>query len=383
MSFPIAFQSAVFYFVACTPCAQMRHRQKAKEQAKKEREEKAKLETDQPNLYRHPSPFNTNPYWQQEIEFGPRLPKRSAGKNSSQNGLMSSAHGSGPPSVSDNANTESSCVNIDDSTTAIPEDESVSEDWNRRHGYQREDEELWGQWSGHRLMDAFSKARDSAGRLIDSMRVEREVTEQERRDFYFSPRNPPVNDYHPPVVSSKAPCKIAHKWMLQPPPPAKIMEGKVPVSRAMSSASKTSSKTLIGEEVPLGRMVPEKLMKEKMKKEAPTEDELINSLFGVRTNQTSTFVRSRRLSLDCASFESSHESLSSPLERRGTRTQPAAVPAGSRIDCEEDYDVDRNPPCRRLSATSHTAHHASDGHAIQRPKLETIHGSGSLGSTRR
>ncbi|PHH86683.1 hypothetical protein CDD83_9893 [Cordyceps sp. RAO-2017] len=235
MSFPVAVQSAVFYFIACTPCAKARHRQKAKGQARKERQEKARLETEQPGLYRHPSPFNTNPYWQEEINMGPSLPKKAASKNSSQRGLASSGHESSAPSVSEHTTAVAdSRTNVGDSLATTPETDAASDDgWNRRRGYQREDEELWGAAPGHKLIDAFSKARDSAGRLIDAtLGIDKEVTDQERRDFYLSPRNPPVNDYHPPVVSSKPPHRDARKWMLQPPPPAKVMEGKVPVSRA-------------------------------------------------------------------------------------------------------------------------------------------------------
>ena len=111
MSFPVAVRSAIFYFVACTPCAKVRHRQKAKEQAKKERLQKARLETEQPGLYRHPSPFNTNPYWQEEILMGPSLPKKAASKNSSQRGLESTARESNP-SVSEHTAIGDSRANL-------------------------------------------------------------------------------------------------------------------------------------------------------------------------------------------------------------------------------------------------------------------------------
>ncbi|KAF4964091.1 hypothetical protein FZEAL_10888, partial [Fusarium zealandicum] len=186
MSLPVAIQSAVFYILACTPCAKVRHRQKARGQAKKEREEKAKIEGQQPGLYRHPSPFNTNPYWQEEISMGPSLPKKSASKNSSQRGLTSAGGDSSALSVSEPTNPAASRNTIGASNSVIADDDTVSDDWNRRRGYQREDEELWGQWGGQKFMDAISKARDSAGRLIEStLGLEKEVTEQQRHDFYY------------------------------------------------------------------------------------------------------------------------------------------------------------------------------------------------------
>lgn len=364
MSFPVAFQSAVFYVLACTPCTQIRHRQKAKDQAKKERLEKAKLETEQPGLYRHPSPFNTNPYWQDEISMGPSLPKKSTSKNSSQRGLTSAGRESSTLSMSDRTNVGDSRVHFGDSTTAM--DDALSEDWNTRHGYQREDEELWGEWSGHKLKDAFSKARDSAGRLIESTLGSKEVTEQERRDFYFAPRNAPINDYHPPVVSSKQPHKDAHKWMLQPPPPAKVMEGKVPVSRAASSCSRASARTMMSDETNLSRMVQEKLVKERMMKQAnPTESELIESLFAPR-NSRSSFQRSRSLS-----FDGSEDSLENPFDRRRrSRLRPLAAPLESESD--DDFEDVFAP---RLTKTY--SHSGATTRAAQRPKLATIPSSGN------
>ena len=371
MSFPVAVQSAVFYILACTPCAQMRHRQKAKVQAKKEREEKSKLESDQPGLYRHPSPFNTNPYWEEEINMGPSLPKKSASKNSSQRGLTSSGRESTTHSMSDNPQMADSRTHIGESGQAEP---PLPDNWNKRR-YQREDEELWGQsiefatGSGQKLMDVISKARDSAGRLIEStLGMDKDVTEQERRDFYMSPRNPPVNDYHPPVVSSKPSHRDARKWMLQPPPSAKVMEGKVPVSRAISSGSKSSGRTLVAEDSSLGR----KLAKERSRKETnPTEVELIESLFATRSNLSCGHTRSRSLS-----FNDSDESQeANPFERRRSRRKPpVAVPPG--IDSEdEDSDVP--------SPVSKTASHSSNpGHAAQRPKLETIPSTDGSGTAR-
>lgn len=362
MSFPVALQSAVFYFVACTPCAKVRHRQKAKEKAKREREEKAKFEMEQPDLYQHPSPFNTNPFWQEEIAKGPALPKKSGSKNSSQRGLTSSCREESSMSVLEHTTTETSRPDANNSSTvAASEDDGPADDWNRRQGYQREDEELWGEKHGaHKLKDAFSKARDSAGRLIEStLGLEKEVTEQERQDFYFTPRNPPVNDYHPPVVSNKPGHKDAHRWMLQPPPPAKVMEGKIPVSRAVSSASRSSLKvSSAGDEMPLGRLVQDKMAKKRARTGSePTEQELIESLF---VDRPRSLARSRSLSL-----VDSDESFDSPLDRRAGPLRPMATPPG--YDSSEDEAMAR--PLRKDSVASHSS---QPGRVAQRPKLPTI-----------
>ncbi|CAG9971359.1 unnamed protein product [Clonostachys byssicola] len=370
MSFPIAFQSAVFYVIACTPCAKVRHRHKVKERAKKEREEKEKIHMEQPDLYRHPSPFNTNPYWHEEMSMGPSLPKKSSSKNSSQRGLTSSGRDSEVLSVSDRTNGADSRINFGEPVHVVT---SADDDdhWNRRHGYQREDEELWGQWPGHRLKDAFSKARNSAGKLIEStMGVEKEVTDQERRDFYFAPKNPPVNDYHPPVVSSKIPNRNAHQWMLQPPPSAKVMEGKIPVSRAASNGSRSSGFTGGGDDVRLSRVVQERIVKEKlMKQTSPTEAELIESLFVTRSSRSQSLRRSRSLSLDDVD-----ESVERPFERRQShKIRPMTNPS-SELDSDDD-----TMPATKPRPLSHLGYH---GHAIQRPKLDTIVSTESDSSAR-
>ncbi|KAG5930188.1 hypothetical protein E4U42_002742 [Claviceps africana] len=383
MSLPVAFQSAVFYFLACTPCAKVRHRQKAKTQAKKERVEKSKIESEQPGLYRHPSPFNTNPYWQDEINMGPSLPKKAASKNPSQRGLTSSGRESITPSMSEHTTAGGGRTPFSDSATVMPPD-AMSEDWNRQRGYQREDEELWGQWSGlgpgspSKLMDAFSKARDSAGRLIEStLGIEKEVTDQERRDFYLSPKNPPVNEYHPPVVSSKPPHRDARKWMLQPPPCAKIMEGKVPVARAVSSASRSSARTLTSDDGYLGRNLREKMVRERMRKESnPTEVELIESLFATRSNLSIGHARSRSLS-----FNDSDDSIDgNPFERRRSR-RLMPVPAPPTIESDDDSEP---IPSIQMSKTASHSSHASNlaGYAARRPKSRTL-ASSDGGSNRR
>jgi hypothetical protein len=368
MSFPIALQSAIFYFVACTPCAKVRHRQKAKAKAKREREEKARFEMEQPDIYVHPSPFNTNPFWQEEITKGPSLPKKSSSKNSSQRGLTSSCKDeSSMNGLEPTATTETSRARVDSSsnnnnnnnsssTAGISEESGPADDWNRRHGYQREDEELWGEAHGvHKLKDAFSKARDSAGRLIEStLGKEKEVTEQERHDFYITARVPPVNDYHPPVVSNKSGHKDAHRWMLQPPPPAKVMEGKVPVGRTASSASRSSLKvSTAGDEMPLGRLVQEKMARTRARTDSePTEQELIESLFSDRPR---SLARSRSLSL-----ADSDESYDNSFERRSGSLRPLAASPGH--DTSDD-DAAAPRPARRDSVPSRVA---------QRPKLPTI-----------
>ncbi|KAL2017545.1 hypothetical protein VTK56DRAFT_1979 [Thermocarpiscus australiensis] len=317
MSYLEAAQSALFYFLACTPCTKIQHRRRTRQQAKKERELKARIVMEQPHLYHHPDPFHTNPYWSEEIRMGPSLPKKKNGgdgasRTLSQRRLMAASR-DGRPSIGAGSSIASPRESISPFTTSglgsaptvVQEEDltsptlskttsvSTGGDWNLKR-YQREDEELWGHESsrtGHKLMDAIKQAGTTAGRYMESkLRSERQVTEEDRYNFYFAPKNPPVNDYHPPVVSSKPANKDALRWMLQPPPPAKVMEGKVPVSRSgstMSVGSRRTVTTLDGGS--LGRLVGERAVEARIRNgETPLDGELPSTLSLTRTKSRLT-----------------------------------------------------------------------------------------------
>lgn len=139
---------------------------------------------------------------------------------------------------------------------------SLPHNWNHKR-YQREDEELWGSElsrTGHKLMDAIKHAGSSAGRFIESSLgkdVKLGSDDEGESGRWFRTVHPPVNDYHPPILR-RAPVN-GLTWMVQPPPPAKVMEGKVPVSRG-SSVSNSSRRTTLGKNVidgvPVSRHTP-------------------------------------------------------------------------------------------------------------------------------
>lgn len=263
MSLDVALQSVAFYVLSCSTCAKISHRRKAKLQAKKERAEKHELETEQPGLYRHPSPFSTNPYWTEEIMMGPSLPKgkpeRTGSKNASTRALNTTGPGSSIASSGGALSTDAGS-----SPTAATEGSRISgEGWNLKR-YQREDEALWGhgEGPGHRIMGAIAKAGSSAGRLLEGRRSSKGVKEENPESYYYA-RNPPVNDLHPPVVSTQPTHRGQTRWMLQPPPSAKIMEGKERVtrSRSVSNSSRKTDTT-----IPLSRQVTGRLVEAKLQR---------------------------------------------------------------------------------------------------------------------
>lgn len=229
MSINVALQSVAFYVLSCSTCAKFSHRRKIKSQAKRERAEKEVLEAKNPDLYRHPAPFSTNQYWNEDIMMGPSLSKkneRGASKYTSSPALDNF----GQPS----SHTTSNTVNSDtpSSPTVVTDISRMSGDcWNINR-YQREDEALWGYdypKPGQILKDAVAKAGSAAGRLLEGGLNMIGSTKEESNGGVWPNcyvRNPPVNDLHPPIVS-KIPSNLAEtRWMLQPPPSAKVMEGK-------------------------------------------------------------------------------------------------------------------------------------------------------------
>jgi len=429
MSLPIAIQSVVFYVLACTPCAQVRHRHKAKITAKSERKEKARVVAEQPHLYHHPDPFATNPFWDEEIRLGPALRKGKNGKYIKEHGskeMGSKEMGSkemqskelggsttAPESVLRQSTnhermstttqerastatreagpaTPTTHPNLDSSPTVVQEDTasavlsntmsvSTADDWNLKR-YQREDEELWGHElsrTGQKLMDAIKQAGTTAGRFMESkLGIEKSVTEEDRHNFYFAPKNPPVNDYHPPVVRSKPAHVDDLRWMLQPPPPAKVMEGKVPVSRTASTMSVGSRRTVGGtsEGMSMGRRVGERALEAKLRNGEFPHDERPNSANSPRKTRprrgtaSSTQTRGRRTG--SYSTTDSDES-SEEMYRRVSRRQSRRAAYARHMESEDSEDEYISMSIESLSTGIVPTHLA------QKPRLPTIPSSGS------
>ncbi len=130
------------------------------------------------------------------------------------------------------------------------------EGWNKRR-YQREDEVLWG------LEEQDTKS-------IGMTPVSR--TGSGNKYQYYA-RNPAINDLHPPVVSTQPRDKTETQWMLQPPPKAELMAGKVrgntPPNRSRSGSGGTNaSKCSMGRapDMSLGRQVSQRLVESKLKR---------------------------------------------------------------------------------------------------------------------
>ncbi|RKF65439.1 hypothetical protein OnM2_008013 [Erysiphe neolycopersici] len=275
MSLNVALQSVAFYVLSCSTCTKFSHRRKAKAEARRERAEKETLEAQHPGLYRHPSPFSTNQYWSEEILMGPS-PLKKKDRRPTRNASHRAFETSGQYSSYAGSTTMNS--EAPSSPTVVTEGSLKSSNgWNIQR-YQREDEVLWGSEVSKPtqiLMGAVVKASCAAGKLIEGglsiVSGIKEESKNENPPSYYL-RNPPLNDLHPPIVST-APVSIAEtRWMIQPPPSAKVMEGKERVDRSRASSNSSSRRGL--DNYPLSRQMAERLVDEKINRgESPIQSE--------------------------------------------------------------------------------------------------------------
>lgn len=267
MSIIYGIQSVCFYYLSCTPYFEFRNKQNTKAQAKKDTAEKRVLETQQPGLYHHPAPFETNPSWGEEIALGPNLPEKKkaalfkkTSKTSVQEGRKwDDVEAEASNIVKKTCSAGDLCSTRGQNSPTLAGQPSVGggsilepldDNWNHKKGYQRADESLWGVnirpgdtiRAGHRAVkDAISTAHNSVNNTLRGMEgllpkfASDERAGKEERHPYFVSRNPPVNDLHPPIVSSATLHKGGMRWMLQPPPSAKVMAGLARVDSDLCS----------------------------------------------------------------------------------------------------------------------------------------------------
>ncbi|KAL4924450.1 uncharacterized protein BDV17DRAFT_211612 [Aspergillus undulatus] len=210
-------QSAVFYYVTCTPCAEHMGRQKRKREAVRARSQREKQQsdggivTDQPRLHEQPTPFSTNAGWAEELSLGPGPPRRRGGHRTATHHRVESFN------TGDYSNGSEEDYDI---MVSHPPSQRLSKLGSRHlgdrinrkiHRYQREDEPLWGEEV---------EVKGSSVGLSGRGKVDARAPSK-----YTIPRVPPVNDLHPPIVSGPK-SRAETRWMLQPPPSARVMSGK-------------------------------------------------------------------------------------------------------------------------------------------------------------
>lgn len=302
------FQSAVFYYLSCAPCTKIAYQRRRHKATQRARAERAATEMEH-GLYQHPSPFSTNIYWREEMALGPGPPQRNRNKDrergraESSRGLRSGGAGS------------SSVAGTSSADTVVEMELGI-----HRERYQREDENLWG----------------VSSESITSM--SRSSTTGSRTGYYYLARNPAVNDLHPPVVSTQPTHPSQTRWMLQPPPSAKIMEGKMISSRRRSGSgvSNLSDSSRKRDDKSLGRKVGERLLEGKVKRGEGS------GMFSSRSVSASTSVR--RLS-----SRGSAKSESQPQGQPHDRDESSPDNQNMLPVTSSSTDVDGSPPPRRAT----------------------------------
>ena len=206
------------------------------------------------------SPYSTNPYWREEIDLGPGPPVRKAQRDGRGKPEMKKTkkrrqlQAEGLGSRTDTGTSSGETVIGDGGGES---GRGSQEGWNRRR-YQRADEILWGL----EPQSTNSSGRGSVSRSASGS------------TYQYHARNPAINDLHPPVVSTQPTSRSETQWMLQPPPKAKVMEGKERQkiantpnrSRSTSGGSNWSRGTMKkSSDVNLGKQIGERLMESKFK----------------------------------------------------------------------------------------------------------------------
>ncbi|OJD36421.1 signal peptide-containing protein [Diplodia corticola] len=237
MSIARGIQSAIFFYLSCAPCVGMATQRRMKREARRDRIEKAALQLESPDAYRHPDPSSTNPHWDEEIALGPGPPPRGKRKNKRNIGTAGT-QGSARSRVNSDFDGDG-VAGIEMSVSPGASNTSLDGRWDTRRD-EREDDDTWGvetisSRGGIRLSS-------SAGSATGLVPLSRPSTGRSASDSYYTPRPPPVNEYHPPVVSAISSNAGANSWMLAPPPSAKVMSGKKKTSPSSRSGSRASSR---------------------------------------------------------------------------------------------------------------------------------------------
>ncbi|KAF2083244.1 hypothetical protein K490DRAFT_60656 [Saccharata proteae CBS 121410] len=342
MSLLRGIQSAIFYYVSCAPCFGYAHQRRRKKQNRRDRAEKAQAELDDPDAYRHPDVGDINPYWSEEIALGPGPPPKKMGKKAraAQRSTTAGTQDSMGSRADSSMDSRAGGAGITFGGEPTTSEDTLSDDgWNRRR-YQREDEELWGSEEVV-SMDGKVRISSSAGSSTGLVGLSRPGTGGS--EGYYVPRAPPVNDLHPPVASMPAPNVSANKWMLQPPPSARVMSGKERIrSRSGSGTSSRVDVTSLQREISV-RKIEEKIARGETPEMPP-----VSRGSSYRASPTSLY--GQRHDRDPRKSPSLTPSMSSRRSKR--RSRVTATPEESEDTASDDaLDLDREYRGGRVAGT--------------------------------
>ncbi|KAF4308261.1 hypothetical protein GTA08_BOTSDO04554 [Botryosphaeria dothidea] len=358
MSLARGIQSAIFFYLSCAPCVGYAHQRRRRKEARRDRLEKAALELESPDVYRHPDPSSTNPHWNEEIALGPGPPPRGK-KRGKRNIGTAGTQGSARSRVNSDIEEEG-VAGIQIGLSPAASESTLNEDsWNKRR-YQREDEDLWG--SETLSSRGGMRVSSSAGSAAGLVGLSRPSTGRSASESFFTPRPPPVNEHHPPVVTALPPTAAANSWMLAPPPSARVMSGKKKASSSTRSGSRASSRA----DVSLQREISQRRIDEKIKRGETPEVPPVS--------RGSSYIK------DSKSTQSSPKLASSPtLSSKKARSERRSTAEDS------DSSDDTLPRDKRHDSGNHLAiispnveRGSPKRSKVSRQKLSTVHSGESL-----
>jgi len=346
-------QSVIFYYLSCAPCTGVSYRRKRRAQAKKDREETQAIWDLHPDAYRHPDPFATNPAWQIEMDLGPT--HGAAAERKKKRGEVDLWH-MRTRSVS---LREEQTLRTSEEQARAQQSPNVRVDSRlgiRMSQHQREDEELWGTASCH----ARDPTEDSSATVMVTRPSAAYKTDTSRYSSGTSSRipswqwapNPPISDRHPATVTN-----YRHKedaaWMLQPPPPARVMQGKEPArkKRPDTSSTKVNSQGVSRHQSKDSASRKETILNDQTRLEAPAmaRDQSDQT---TSTAKTRTPNRRPNLVINIDYMSSSDEEPSRTPRRRKRARMPVNIPNDSDVS---DSSVIRKPlGQKRLNAAMPT-----------------------------
>lgn len=349
-------QSAIFYYLSCAPCAEARYRKKRKQDAVRGRAERAALEAEMPDVYRHPSPSSTNPYWQTEIAAGPVLVSRGKKKGN--------ASASGRQGVKTSYTQRSNESDVPSSLDLSQRNEAgtgsrdgrVDSRWQFQQ-FQRDDEPYSYASRSVERMASSSTLDGSASQRSAGLARPAKVKLRPAPDGYLEARNPEISDRHP-AIARKISSKEEAAWLMAPPPTADFMSGKDRGTRSRSDSG-GSSKWSARSGVPLSREVSRRLMEQKWRHgDAPLTPSLSReSTMGVQNDPTGQ--RHDRRNIGEKDF-----ALEDGLSRSTTQHPSPVLVGASEDSMDSSQTVIRSPDL--------AAHPRQTRRAISKPELSTI-----------
>lgn len=342
------FQSAIFYYVSCAPCTKFAYQHRRRKTRKRPNAEQEAEE----GAYQHPSPFSTNMYWREEMLLGPGPPLKKKERDKEREKERENWNrglGTGGSALTGTSSADTMVVTEGVEGKEVEQERLSGEGWNKRR-YQRGDEILWG-------LD------DTDGAHTPSSGISRTRNSSSGGNHYYA-RNPEVNDLHPPIVNTPL-DRSQTRWMLQPPPSARVMAGKEREHRSRSDSgnsgeSRVSSKRAT--DMNLGRLIGEKSMEERIRRGDATS-----------TNPVALL---RASSMDIPTSEAPgqrHERERRPSNesRSTTASQRKPPPPAITISADPRPSISR-PPLSTMTSNTHVDQGAA------RPKLVPMDSTSSL-----